>query len=112
MKDFPDAGGTQQAFDPPTEAKVADGDSRLSPLLSRLDLVGRDEVKPEEAMFNKAMNRGPTRPRPGVKGLLGISDSTFDRLLKHGKFPPPIMLGPRLPRWTETVVRQWLAEKG
>jgi predicted DNA-binding transcriptional regulator AlpA len=109
MKDFPDAGGMQQAFDRPTEAKVGDGDLRL---LSRLDLIGRDEVTREQAAFNRAMGRGPVRPRAGVKGLLGISEASFDRLLRDGGFPKPMMLGPRLPRWPAAQVRQWLAEKG
>jgi predicted DNA-binding transcriptional regulator AlpA len=109
MKDFPDAGGTQQAFDPPTEAKVADGDLRL---LSRLDLLGQEEVTGEQAAFNRAMGKGPVRPRAAVRGLLSISEATFDRLLRNGEFPKPIKIGPRLPRWPASQVRQWLAEKG
>jgi predicted DNA-binding transcriptional regulator AlpA len=106
MKDFPDAGGTQQAFDRPTEAKVGDGDLRL---LSRLDLLGQEEVTGEQAAFNRAMSKGPVRPRPAIRGLLSISEASFDRLLRNGQFPAPLMLGPRLPRWPVHTVRQWLA---
>jgi len=45
-----------------------------------------------------------------VLQVLGISNSTFWRLQKSGRFPQPDpRFGERMPMWRAEVVRQWLA---
>ena len=39
--------------------------------------------------------------------ILNISESTFLRLRKAGTFPPPVMAGPRSPRWKRSEVKAW-----
>lgn len=76
-------------------------------LLSREDLTDAPAVTPEQATENRAKGRGLRAPRPERKGLLGISEATFDRWVATGLFPPPMKLG-RLVRWRGRVVRLWL----
>jgi len=45
-----------------------------------------------------------------VLQVLGISSTTFWRLLKSGRFPPPDpRFGERMPMWHVEAVRDWLA---
>ena len=45
--------------------------------------------------------------KDAVLGLLGVSDRTLEKLVRQGKFPPPLRLGKTV-RWAESVVHRWL----
>jgi predicted DNA-binding transcriptional regulator AlpA len=46
--------------------------------------------------------------RSQVVAALNISERSFDRLCARKKFPAPVVLGPRLHRWTPETVRRWI----
>lgn len=50
-------------------------------------------------------------PRRAVRERLGISDPTLRMWIRSGRFPPPIILGPRKHSWDSAVVDAWLAER-
>lgn len=77
-------------------------------LFSREDLTDAPEVTPAQAELNRIMRKGPRRPRPARKGLLGVSEATLDRMVVNGLFPRPVKLGPRMVRWPAHAVRDWL----
>ena len=86
-------------------ASQLDDDLRL---LSREDLTDAPEVTVAQAVVNRALGKGPRRPRPERRGLLAISEATFDRWVALGTFPKPIHIGPRMVRWPASAVRRWL----
>lgn len=48
-----------------------------------------------------------------VLQVLGISNSTFWRLQKSGRFPlSDLRFGERMPMWRAEEVRRWVAEGG
>jgi len=44
----------------------------------------------------------------GVAPKLNISAAEVRRWARDGRFLPPIMLGPRSPRWLESEVDDWI----
>jgi predicted DNA-binding transcriptional regulator AlpA len=42
--------------------------------------------------------------RPAVCELMGISPSTLDRMVRSGKFPPPVVITERTRGWFDDVV--------
>ncbi len=46
-----------------------------------------------------------------VYRMLGISEGSFYKLLREGKFPPGIRLGGRIIRWRQSVVEHWIDEQ-
>ncbi len=46
--------------------------------------------------------------RAEVAERLSISQRTLWRLIKHGRFPPPIRYGRRLVRWRRSDLNAWL----
>ena len=57
------------------------------------------------------MMEGPDR-LIGIKELvemLGISENTLRRMIKEGRFPKPINIAPRCPRWWLSDILKWLA---
>lgn len=44
----------------------------------------------------------------GRAGLLPISPSTFWRLVRNGKFPQPVKLGPNTTAWRASDVMAWV----
>lgn len=47
--------------------------------------------------------------RPKVEEKSGLARSTLYLLVKSGKFPKPINLGPRSVGWIESEIDEWLA---
>jgi prophage regulatory protein len=47
---------------------------------------------------------------PQVKQRTGLSRTTIYRSVKAGKFPPPMLLGPRCIGWLESDLNNWIAE--
>ena len=43
--------------------------------------------------------------------IVGISESTLDRMVKAGRFPPPLRIGKRSVAWSEAEVREWVADR-
>jgi predicted DNA-binding transcriptional regulator AlpA len=105
MDDSADAGGPLQAFTTPISSKFAD---ELQ-LLSREDLTDAPEVTQAQATINGVLGKGPRKARAQRRGLLGVSEATFDRMVARGDFPKPIRIGPRLVRWPATIVHEWIA---
>jgi prophage regulatory protein len=51
----------------------------------------------------------PAKPaKPGKSGILGISRTSFYRLLEAGKFPKPVRPLPGIVAWREADVAAWL----
>jgi len=46
---------------------------------------------------------------PDVAKRLRLSERTVRRLVNQGSFPPPFFLG-RTPRWTETLVTEYIVQ--
>lgn len=90
------------------EASQSDDDLRL---YSREDLTDAPAVTEVQAVYNKAVGRGPRNPRPQRRGLLAISEATFDRMVSAGEFPKPLRIGPRMVRWPARVVRDWIEKQ-
>ena len=42
---------------------------------------------------------------------VGLSKSTMWRLIKAGRFPKPISLGPRAVGWLEDEIESWIASR-
>lgn len=43
--------------------------------------------------------------------FVGIHRTTLDRLVRTGRFPAPVYLGEKTPRWPETVVTDFLTSR-
>lgn len=57
-----------------------------------------------------------TRPAPAIRrqalvDMLGLSESTIQRMIDRGEFPPARQLGPRAIAWLRTEVEAWLAAR-
>lgn len=48
---------------------------------------------------------------PSVTTATALSRSTLYQLVKSGKFPAPVKLGPRAVAWRVAAVRAWIAER-
>ena len=48
---------------------------------------------------------------PRVEAATGYKRSTIYKLVKEGRFPPPISLGDRASAWVETEVDDWIADR-
>ncbi len=40
--------------------------------------------------------------------MIGVSETTLDRMVKAERFPPPMRIGARAVAWTEDEVREWI----
>lgn len=49
--------------------------------------------------------------RREVIEIIDVSPRTLGVMLKEGRFPQPVRIGPKIHRWPESVVRAWLAQK-
>ena len=49
--------------------------------------------------------------RREVERLTGLSCSTIYRLMRAGKFPEPIRVGPRAVRWPQSEVENYVASR-
>ena len=49
--------------------------------------------------------------RPAVEGKVKLCRSTIYGLIKDGKFPAPIRLGPRSVGWVAAELDTWLEER-
>lgn len=48
-------------------------------------------------------------PKNEVKFRIGNPcESTFARMVKEGRFPPPVRISPRRLGWLESVVSEWI----
>lgn len=47
-----------------------------------------------------------------VCAAVGLSPSTLRRLIRAGKFPPPLRLSANSKGWLRSSVRSWLAARG
>lgn len=45
---------------------------------------------------------------PEVEAVVGMKKSKIYALLRQGKFPAPVRLGPRSVRWKSTDVQAWI----
>lgn len=64
--------------------------------------------QPEQrAALEGFLREGQIRP-----ALLPVGRTTFWRMQRQGRFPPPLRLGPRLKVWRAADVRDWLAAQG
>lgn len=48
---------------------------------------------------------------PGVMEKVGLSKASIYRLMKEGKFPPPLELGDRARGWNESSLDEWIEER-
>lgn len=46
-----------------------------------------------------------------VYAMIGVSEASFYRMLRHGRFPAGLRLGPMMIRWRLSVVEQWISEQ-
>ncbi|MDG2272480.1 MAG: AlpA family transcriptional regulator [Halioglobus sp.] len=48
--------------------------------------------------------------RPSVESRTGLSRSSIYRMIREGKFPPPVRLGKRSVGWDSVAVQAWIDE--
>jgi predicted DNA-binding transcriptional regulator AlpA len=60
-------------------------------------------------MFEKSEDRFLDSAQ--VARILSVSVSTLWQLVKRGTFPAPIRYTRKLVRWSEAVVREWMAQE-
>lgn len=48
---------------------------------------------------------------PQVKAVTGLSRSTIYQRIAEGKFPQPIVLGPRGRGWLNSDIQSWIQER-
>jgi len=66
--------------------------------LREAQLVAKNKKKPESS----------TSPPP-APALLPFSRSTLWNMVKEGRFPRPVKLGPRITAWRVEDIRDWMA---
>lgn len=93
-----------------SSTKTSQSDDELR-LYSREDLCDAPAISETQAVLNRAVGKGPRTPRPQRRGLLAISEATFDRWVANGEFPKPLKLGPRMVRWPARAVREWIEQQ-
>ncbi|MFT3955653.1 MAG: AlpA family phage regulatory protein [Piscinibacter sp.] len=64
---------------------------------------------PAEGFIRLPQIIGDAKAKPPILPVLPVSEAQLWRLVKTGKFPPPIKFGRRLSMWPVGVVRAWLA---
>lgn len=73
----------------------------------RLDqIIGREEVTPEQASLNRKRGRGPIKPRPAIAGPIPVGKTCWWEGVKSGRFPRPVKLGPRVTAWRVEDIRE------
>lgn len=75
-------------------------------------IIGQQEVTPEQAAQNRKAGKGPKRPRPGIPALIPVSPATWWAGCKSGRFPKGVKpAGGQITLWRVEDIRAWL-EKG
>ena len=49
--------------------------------------------------------------RSEVEGRVGLSRTSIYRLMRQGRFPEPVRVGPKAVRWPASEVEAWLAAR-
>ncbi len=49
--------------------------------------------------------------RQEVEARCGLSRTSIYRLMREGRFPAPLRVGPRAVRWLETEIEAWLSAR-
>jgi hypothetical protein len=88
--------------------KNAFGELPETGFVRQSELIGQNEVTPEEAERNRAQGKGPKRPRPGKRGLIPFSSATLWRKIANGSFPAPVKLNERVTAFSVDSVRRWI----
>ncbi|WP_433703755.1 helix-turn-helix transcriptional regulator [Paraburkholderia sacchari] len=44
--------------------------------------------------------------------MVGVGKTTLSRWVEEGRFPGPVVLGPRVRYWLRPAVEEWLRERG
>ena len=50
-------------------------------------------------------------PRREVESMTGLSRTSIYRLMRLGRFPEPVRVGPKAVRWDEQELVRWLASR-
>ena len=50
--------------------------------------------------------------RAEVEARIGLSTTSLYRLMRAGRLPEPLQIGPRLVRWREDEIEKWIATRG
>ena len=50
-------------------------------------------------------------PRREVESMTGLSRTSIYRLMRLGRFPEPVRVGPKAVRWNEEELEDWLASR-
>jgi prophage regulatory protein len=48
---------------------------------------------------------------PELKLITGLSKTSIYELIRGGRFPAPVRLGPRAVAWVKSEIRQWASER-
>ena len=71
-----------------------------------LNGMGKNQLKKVIPMENIMLLR-----RVEVEQICGLSRSSIYRLMRAGKFPLPIKIGPRATRWLERDIGNWISTR-
>lgn len=55
-------------------------------------ILGQQEVSPEQARLNRNIGKGPRRPRAAITPLIPVSKATWWAGVRSGRFPKPVKL--------------------
>ena len=79
------------------------------------DLANYSEKQATTHTYKSGINKGKTKninARPASKGLIGVSDKTIWKWVKHGEFPTPIKLTDSVTVWRLSDIKAWMQSKG
>lgn len=77
-------------------------------------IIGQDEVTPEQATANIKRKKGPKKPRPQIKPLIPVCKSSWWSGIASGRYPASVKLGQRTTAWLQSDIDALCArlEKG
>lgn len=56
-------------------------------------IIGRDEITPEQAATNRQLGRRGRIPRPAIRPIIDVAPSTWWSWIKRGIAPAPFRIG-------------------
>lgn len=68
--------------------------------------------KTHDSFIGRIPESGFLRQSQLIPLIVPVSHSTFWRMIRSGKFPSPVKLGPKTTAWRVEDVREWISSQG
>jgi hypothetical protein len=79
-------------------------------LLRLPQIIGQQEVTPEQAEENRKVGKSPKSPRIKIDPIIPVSRATWWKGVKSGEYPTPVKLGSRSTFWRESEIRELIEQ--